>query len=326
MKFRLILILDLIVACNTISIDKEIKGGGLENMLIEPASLVFQTTWSAVAHDKDLEKLGEINIIDLGNNIRSIQQCSICSNSEKKFLANVINNPQLSLDKITKYFPDLLAEYLPEQKFVSKRQLLNRMLLKAVKNNDIELTKLTVNMGASVDWAEEGKSPLLILAVENNYPEIINILLSKGANINVTDRSGDTPLIVAVKKRNKNLVNLLLSQGANINAKNYIGNTSLMLAAQIRDSQDIAAILIDNNADVNLTNKFGNTALILAVASNNKKLVKMLLKADADPNIKNKDGKTALMKALKGKQKAIAKILIKAGANVNTKDKSKKNP
>lgn len=314
MKLNLILLLTIAAPC-AISMEKEKQDTTLKGMLIEPASLVFLAAWNAVANGEDLEKVGEPAIVELADKIKNIQQCSKCSNLEKKFFVNIVNNPRLSLKKISQYLPELLDKYLAGQKLISKKQLLNRMLLSGVENNNIELTKLSADLGAVVNWAQTGQPPLLILAVENNYPEIVNILLNKGANINIRDKHGNTPLIVAVKKDNKDLVNLLINRGADINVKDYIGNTPLIWTTQDKDKEDIAAILLNNNADVNLSNRYGNTALILASAYNYKKLVKILLTAHADTGIKNNDGDTALIKAVFNNNKDIVEMLTEAGAN-----------
>lgn len=89
MKIKIILSAMLLIISNIAAMEVEQKGTGLENMLLEPASLVFQAAWHAVRTGQNLELTGAEHIVDLGNKLKDIQQCTTFSVEEKKLLINL---------------------------------------------------------------------------------------------------------------------------------------------------------------------------------------------------------------------------------------------
>ena len=78
------------------------------------------------------------------------------------------------------------------------------------------------------------------------------------------------------------------------------------------------------NVDVNIKNKDERTPLILSVTTQNKPVLKGLIKLKVNLDEVDKDGKTALMYAVDSNVEDFVKELIKAGANANVKDKTGK--
>lgn len=207
----------------------------LKSMLVEPASLKFQAAWYNVANNKNLEDVGEPNIIELGNKIRKIQESTKCK-WEKKLFINLLNNAELDDDKIREHFKYLLYyEYFWVRPFKNKAQLLDAMLLNACSKDNIELGELSIIMGANPNTRDNisiGRPPLA-LAIKNGNIAIVQLLINSGADINdkfETEGSSVSPLILATTKNRISIVQLLINSGADINTKDEAGSTALSIA------------------------------------------------------------------------------------------------
>ena len=88
-------------------------------------------------------------------------------------------------------------------------------LIKAVDNQDKNLTELLLDRGADINcktstWTESA----LHYACANNCNAVIPILLTHGGHVNEKDQQGVTPLIYAAVNTNASLLNLFLQNHA----------------------------------------------------------------------------------------------------------------
>lgn len=84
-------------------------------------------------------------------------------------------------------------------------------LMTAVKNNNMEITKMLIEKGADVnDITINSRESAIFFAVNNDNIEIVKLLISKGADVNMVNAYAQTPLTIAVEKGNKKMINLLL--------------------------------------------------------------------------------------------------------------------
>lgn len=84
-------------------------------------------------------------------------------------------------------------------------------LMTAVKNNNMEITKMLLEKGANVnDITVNSRESAIFFAVHNDNIEIVKLLISKGADVNMVNGYAQTPLTIAVEKGNKKMINLLL--------------------------------------------------------------------------------------------------------------------
>ncbi len=200
----------------------------------------------------------------------------------------------------------------------------------AVRQGDMESTRLLLAAGADVNAITADGKGSLELAIYNGNYEIASFLIDNKANLNHADAEGFTPLFWAVDRRNMEtnpgmpwmvtadplpLIKKLLASGANPNA--FVDN-----------------IPTSRRSALNLTPRTTYaTALARAAFSADMELVQLLLSYGADPNMVSSHNETALMQAAgyawidgysRGKSNAdrlqVIKLLVELGANVNAAD------
>lgn len=100
----------------------------------------------------------------------------------------------------------------------------------AVLTEDLEIVKLLVSYGGSIDKRNKhGYTPLNFACLRYHY-DISEYLIAHGANVNNADKRGFTPLMRAAYAGNLKLVQLLIENGANYKKKNDEKQTALDLA------------------------------------------------------------------------------------------------
>lgn len=156
---------------------------------------------------------------------------------------------------------------------------------------------------------QSGKSALLY-ACELNNLDLAKILIENGATVDVSDSSENTPLLHACKKNNFDLVQYLYQQGAKIYCRNkYNLQTPLMIACANPESLPIIRFLIQKGCNINATDNNKDTPLTIACKNNNIEIVKFLLTQNVDVKIENSVGSTALSIAQYDGRKEIYQIL-----------------
>jgi ankyrin repeat protein len=172
-------------------------------------------------------------------------------------------------------------------------------------------------------------------------PEALQKLLDNGADVNATDRVMRTPLIYAVQHHKLKTIKQLIQHGADLNAPGFgILSSALhqLCYLPITDTDiQIIELLLDNGADIDIEDSLCTTplqhlilqeeecdsiqaielllkrgadhtrALNLAVDTDQKNIVRLLLKYNADTYEKNKDGYSSLQLA---KNKEMIDIIV----------------
>ncbi|MCF8224870.1 MAG: ankyrin repeat domain-containing protein [Bacteroidales bacterium] len=173
----------------------------------------------------------------------------------------------------------LLIEY--GAKVNSPGYKLDTPLLIAVFNNDFNTAKFLLKNGADPNVKDSyGVTPLLYAAAANQY-QSADLLLFFGADEQITDRKGNDPLITAVTFENIEVTDVLLQNGLNPNVRDDKGDTPVIIATQ-HSRHDILDLLLDYNANVNISNYKGYTPLAYAIAYNDVKAARMLIRNGAD--------------------------------------------
>ena len=118
-------------------------------------------------------------------------------------------------------------------------------------------------------------SPLHIAAGTGNI-EIARLLLNHGASVDSMAHLSGTPLHFAAANGFTVMIDLLLDAGANPNSQDYDLKTSSMLAALRGDLRSLRA-LVGRGSDLRLRNLSGSTVLHLAAFSNSPQTIAFLL-------------------------------------------------
>nr|KAF6397850.1 ribonuclease L [Rousettus aegyptiacus] len=217
----------------------------------------------------------------------------------------------------------------------------NHLLIKAVKDEDIERVQQLLDMGADVNFQDEdgGWTPLHN-AVNNSTEDIVDLLLHHGADPCLRKNNGATPFIIAGIVGNVELLKLFLSKGSEINEHDHNGFTAFMEAAWY-GKVDALRFLYENGAEVNLgrktkedqmkVRKGGATALMDAAKNGHVDALKILLdEMGADVKVCDNMGRNALIHAFMNSNErtleAIARLLLDYGVDVNVRGEKGKTP
>jgi ankyrin repeat protein len=169
-------------------------------------------------------------------------------------------------------------------------------LLFAVRDGNLEMTRLLLDSGANLAWSSGNRTNALIVALLNGQVGLATYLLERGADPNAVDAYGRGPLFAAIDLRNFNhekygdlptdgkdpldLIKALLSKGADSN--------------QRTDTVPVHGLM---QFDASWVNFDGQTPFVRASLSGDIEVMRLLLEFGANPNIATTQGTTALMAA-----------------------------
>lgn len=201
------------------------------------------------------------------------------------------------------------SEPTPEQ--IAER---TRLLIEAVKNDEVERAKLCIKLGADVNAKDDNGMTVLMAAAIAGNTDIAELLIKAGADVNANAKNNDglTALMYAVHYEQKDTADLLIRLGANPNAtdrRNWSALSYAILTLRFTYNRAIVEQLIKAGAD-------SDAALIWAVKTvpSPSDVVKLLIELGADVNAKDSEGLTALTCAILYGQNEVADLLRAAGA------------
>ncbi|MBO5288313.1 MAG: ankyrin repeat domain-containing protein [Spirochaetales bacterium] len=196
----------------------------------------------------------------------------------------------------------------------------NEMLLKAVRQINLEDLEDAISKGAQVNYLDSMDKTVLMYACENNWYLGVKRLLEAGAIASFRNFSGQTAMMFAVKYCNDiRFVTLLRSYGADINEKDNTSKTVLMYAVA-NQSEVIINHLLNEGVNIGATDMFRNDAGMHAVKEQNLYALSTLRNANAvNWQRTDTEGNDIFMLAcLSGKINLVTKVLMIAGAvNLN---------
>ncbi|RJE17554.1 hypothetical protein PHISCL_10109, partial [Aspergillus sclerotialis] len=155
---------------------------------------------------------------------------------------------------------------------------------------------ITEGLNSRKDLGEYKKRTPLSWSAQNGRIELVKLFLQRGMTINDADRDGQTSLSLASWNGHETVVRLLIDRGADVNARNKDRSTPL-LEASANGHEGIARLLIDSGADINVSNQYGSTPLLRASANGHDAVARLLIDRGADVNASNLDGSTPLLEA-----------------------------
>jgi len=204
-------------------------------------------------------------------------------------VASLIGITQFNLNQTTESIQK-------EEESARQIELINNLLLTAVKTGNLGDAKQALAMGANV-----------------------NIANTSGWEGSIKDNNDWTPLIRATRKGDLEMVVLLLDHDANVDYQDYRSCTALMHAAD-EGHLKIVKLLLENKANVDLINCYSKTTLRGAIDKEYSEIVELLL--DHGVNLDNQehgDETTELMEAAGEGHSKIVELLLKNKANVDLK-------
>ena len=190
-------------------------------------------------------------------------------------------------------------------------------LIKAVKDDNIDVMSFLVDINTSPDAADDYGRPALLFGSFYGKTKAVGLLLEASANPNLYANNGVTPLLMASQNGHTDIVSLLLKAKANSNLYANNGVTPLFVASQ-EGHADIVTLLLKADANPNLHTDDGATPLYVASQNGHADIVSFLLKANANPNLHIGDGSTPLFIASQKGHTIIVRLLLKANANIPT--------
>ena len=151
--------------------------------------------------------------------------------------------------------------------------------LAAYKGN-LEISKILIENGASVEIVTNLGKNIIHLSAEGNQPSImIYFLYKKGLDIFTADENGSSPLHWACYSGAEESVDFLISLKADINSKDKEKLTPLHLAT-LYNREKIVVKLLQNGADKNNKNSRGESPIDIAKKKNFYKLIDILGEKD----------------------------------------------
>ncbi|KAL6625850.1 ankyrin repeat-containing domain protein [Neocallimastix sp. 'constans'] len=210
----------------------------------------------------------------------------------KKLLFNAIGMGDSNLKNVS-----LLVKYRLSHHLSRRIKNVNgdTPLTFSYKLNHREIFKFLVNYFYVNDRDNEGFSPLYY-AIKENDDEMTKYLIDMGANVKYTDYQGNTYLHTAIENHQRKIIFILLDNSyINVNKANNLGYTPLIILIKSKYSnfetpQDIIYRMIERGSNINDTDNLGNSALFYIIEENMTSLIELFIKKGAKVNIKNTNG------------------------------------
>jgi len=168
-------------------------------------------------------------------------------------------------------------------------------LFMAIQNDNIETSKLLIELGANVNIEqEEMKCFPLHLASSNNFLDIVDLLIENGATVDCQDPRGYTPLFMASSEGYWDCVQKLIKGGADVNYRSLGDYTTAIYHAASSNRVTVVQLLLENGADPNSTRNEKNETLAEIARQRNRVELANLFEAweTASPEERQKFCKT----------------------------------
>jgi ankyrin repeat protein len=187
-------------------------------------------------------------------------------------------------DKLGRSVLDL-GTYDIEEYLHGKLSELNKKLLEAIKNSDIDAVETYLKLGANPGGRYYGNDALE-LAINQYKNNIVKLLIQYGANVNQ-----QYAVHIAIKAKNLGALELLINAGANLVQQDKSGYTPIALARRIKqvtgsDSDTDSGEDEDNEFTAVIKEALSNRTrqLLKAILSNNYQEIEQLIKQGVNIN------------------------------------------
>lgn len=114
-----------------------------------------------------------------------------------------------------------------------------------MEGNNVEATRLLLEMGMPIDQQNQREATALFMAVEFGHRDITQILLERGARWDIMNRDGRNSLDVALSKNDVQIANLLLGRLYSVQKTTGAGDPALDDAIRNMDLKEALRLLND---------------------------------------------------------------------------------
>jgi ankyrin repeat protein len=143
----------------------------------------------------------------------------------------------------------------------------NKELIDASRNGNIDKVKELLDAGANVNYQDERKLTPIMYAIAGEHLDIVKELIARGADITVADDNGATPLHLAAYSDEieilKKIIDTHLAERDHLNAQDNNGDTALHTAAA-GGYANAVILLLNNGASSTIRNDDRLTAYDIA--------------------------------------------------------------
>ncbi|KAL9601193.1 MAG: hypothetical protein Q9219_002693 [cf. Caloplaca sp. 3 TL-2023] len=198
-------------------------------------------------------------------------------------------------------------------------------LMLACRRGKVDVARLLLERGASINTRSHAESTALFEAVMANQSPVVKTLLGS-SKLDVNEEhllnSERTALMFAIKDNYTDIVSLLLADPRiDIDKVDLEGNTALMFAAKAGQTDSLSQLLEQEKISVDIVDQNKSSALIHAARNGWTEIVDRLLLKGANPLIKDLDGGTALLRAIdNGHTAVVQRLLESSDASSQEKD------
>lgn len=163
--------------------------------------------------------------------------------------------PMRAVGAVTTRLDGETARHPQEQRqphIVAKRLIsrIDRALVEAADEGDIEDVGALLDSGASVNARVDGDGSPLIVAARNGNMALVRLLLDRGADPDMGVEGDGSPLIMAAREGHLGIVQFLLDKGASVDQV-VDGDENALIQASREGHLNVVKLLVTRGADVN---------------------------------------------------------------------------
>jgi len=142
--------------------------------------------------------------------------------------------------------------------------------------NGIKMLELLLDYKLNPDLRDPvSGDTLLHFAIKSRYLEMVKLLVKYGCSVNMENYTGKFPIIYAIQKNQPDILEYLLQNGADPNA--ITSQYSGLHIAAYHNLFKIVELLLKYDADISYTDENGETAFTYAIEKNHNRIIQTML-------------------------------------------------
>ncbi|XP_027850754.2 serine/threonine-protein phosphatase 6 regulatory ankyrin repeat subunit A isoform X2 [Aphis gossypii] len=189
----------------------------------------------------------------------------------------------------------------------------------AAKRKDIDMIKILIDYGASVDSQNGQGQTALHIASADGDESLVKYFYGVRASASITDNQDRTPMHLAAENGHANIIELLVDKfKASIYERTKDGST-LMHIASLNGHADCAMMLFKKGVYLHMPNKSGARSIHTAARYGHVGIINTLLQKGEKVDVTTNDNYTPLHIAVESVKPAVIETLLGYGADVHVR-------